>query len=191
MPSSPTWPLILTLNYQKYKCWIRIVYFVLFQLGVSSLECATSDDKVGNRPGLHLILFVKEFESSQNFASIIVYLNLNRQKLLWGTSKKTLCMCCITIAIKTTSKAITSAVHYRKSNICLSWNPNSHSGLTLMLMIMKKMHRYVLHNYSHNYIISALKEVKKFPMDMLGPELRRLWSRRNSAHVLITIANVL
>ena len=28
-PSSPTWPLILTLNYQKYKCWIRTVYFVL------------------------------------------------------------------------------------------------------------------------------------------------------------------
>ena len=108
-----------------------------------------------------------------------------------GTSKKrSLCMCCITIPIKTTSKAITSAVHYRKSNICLSWNPNSHSWHILMLMT-KKMHRYVLHNYSHNYIISALKEFKKFPMDMLGPELRRWWSRWKSAHVFITIANVL
>ena len=29
-PTQPTWPLTLTLNYQKYKCWIGSDYFVLF-----------------------------------------------------------------------------------------------------------------------------------------------------------------
>ena len=37
-PPWPTWPLTLTLNYHKYECWIRSVYFVLLDLILSIIE---------------------------------------------------------------------------------------------------------------------------------------------------------
>ena len=76
-PSSrpwPTWPLILALNYQKYKCWIRNVYFVLLNQAFLGSSLPVVELQIVPKTGFSLLYQKKLVSTSHQPKSFIARL---------------------------------------------------------------------------------------------------------------------